>query len=80
MSDGKFSKNDITYYWKEERGSGSNTRSLHFYQIRQLSKEEIDKIKKEKKEGKKKSKCAKFNCFNKEEGDEGERIDIDLGM
>ena len=80
MSDGKFSKNGITYYWKEERGSGSNTRSLHFYQIRQLGEEEIDKIKKEKTGGKKKSKCANLSCFNKEEGDEGERIEIDLGM
>ena len=53
MAEGQFSRNDITYYWKEERGAGSNTRSLHFYQSRQLSNEEFDKIKKEKKAGKK---------------------------
>ena len=82
MAEGTFSRQGTNYYWKEERGAGGNGRHLHFYEVRELSKDEIEQIKKEKKEEKKKKKsnCAKLNCFNKEEGDEEERIIIDLGM
>ena len=79
MAEGTYFKQDTNYYWKEERGAGGNGRHLHFYEIRKLSEEEIDKIKKKKKE-KKKSRCAKLSCVDKEEGDEEERIIIDLGM
>ena len=79
MAEGTFSREDTTYYWKEERGAGGNGRHLHFYEVRQLSKDEIEQIKKKKKKREKK-KCANLSCFNKEEGDEDERIDINLGM
>ena len=80
MAEGTFSRQGTNYYWKEERGAGGNGRHLHFYEVRKLSKDEIKQIKKEKKGEKKKSKCANLSCFNKEEGDEEERIDINMGM
>ena len=78
MAEGTFSRQGTNYYWKEERGAGGNGRHLHFYEVRKLSDDEIEQIKKKKKREKKK--CANLSCFNKEEGDEEERIDINLGM